>query len=161
RVITGNRATVRTEGLSKLLWLSSVAWEDPAMVPTPDTSNRFVLEVFDRTLWCPVAQAPFYPTDVGPLQWILGLAAADAAGFEHLYYPDDDQIAAIVSAFGAFDLRQLEDAEEIEIRLYRLPGTIETPYLVHTNWELPLLLEGRKKLAHMYDTYRAQPDAYM
>jgi len=34
-----------------------------------------------------------------------------------------------------------------------LPGTVETPYLVHTNWELPLLLEGRKKLAHFSDFY--------
>ena len=123
------------------------------MAPTPDPSNRFVLEVFDCTLWCPTAQAPFYPTDVGPLRSILGLEAADDAELKRHYYLDDDQIAAIVSAFVTFDPRQLDDEPEIDIRLYRLPGTIETPYLVHTNWELPLLLEGRKKLAHFLDTY--------
>src|SRR5215472_2664816 len=49
--------------------------------------------------------------------------------------PYDDQIAAIVSAFGIFDPRQLDDEAQIEILLFRVPGTTETPYLVHTNWE--------------------------
>jgi hypothetical protein len=123
------------------------------MASTPDTSNRFVLEVFDCILWCPTAQAPFFPTDVGSLRSILGLGAADDPELESLYHLNDDQIAAIVSAFGTFDPRRLDAEAEIEIRLYRLPGTIETPYLVHTNWELPLLLEGRKKLAVFSDFY--------
>jgi hypothetical protein len=122
------------------------------MAPTSDTSNRFVLEVFDCIRWCPLVQAPFYPTDVGPLRSILALEAADDAELDRLYFLDDDQIAAIVSAFGTFDPRQLDDAE-IEIRLFRLPGTIEAPYLVHTNWELPLLLDDRKKLARFSYVY--------
>lgn len=118
------------------------------MASTADTSNRFVLEAFDCTLWCPIAQVPFYPTDVGPLRSILGLEAADDPSLECRYFLDEGQISAIVSAFGTFDPRQFDDkATEIEVRLFRLPGTIETPYLVHTGWELPLLLEGRKKLA--------------
>jgi hypothetical protein len=129
------------------------------MAPTPDASNRFVLEVFDRTLWCPTAQAPFYPTDIGPLRSILGLEAAGDPELKCVYYLDDDESAAIVSAFGTFDPRQLDDDSVIEVLLYRLPGTIETPYLVHTNWELPLLLEGRKKLAHFLDAYPTS-DAY-
>jgi hypothetical protein len=124
------------------------------MASTPDTSNRFVLEVFDCILWCSIAQAPFYTTDVAPLRSILGLEAADDPELERLYFLDDDQIAAIVFTFGTFDPRQLDDeVAEIEIRLFRLPGTIEAPYLVHTNWELPLLLEGRKKLALFSDLY--------
>jgi hypothetical protein len=120
-----------------------------------EVSSRFVLEVFDCTLWCPVAQSPFYPTDVSPLRLILELAPDEDPALERLYLLDDDQIAAVVSTFGTFDPRQLDDEAEIEIRLYRLPGTIEAPYLVHTNWELPLLLEGRKKLAHFLDVYGA------
>jgi hypothetical protein len=89
----------------------------------------------------PDSTSAFYPTDVGPLRSILALEAADDAELDRLYFLDDDQIAAIVSAFGTFDPRQLDDAE-IEIRLFRLPGTIEAPYLVHTNWELPLLAGG-------------------
>jgi hypothetical protein len=123
------------------------------MAPTTDTSKRFVLEVFDCALWCAIAQAPLYPTDVGPLRSILGLEAADDPELERVYFLDDDQIAAIVSAFDTFDPRQLGDEAEIEIRLFRLPGTIEAPYLVHTNWELPLLLEGHKKLAVFSDFY--------
>jgi hypothetical protein len=125
----------------------------PLWRQTSDTSNRFVLEVYDCTRWCPIAQAPFYPTDVGPLRSILALEAADDAELNRLYFLDDDQIAAIVSAFGTFDPRQLDDDAAIEIRLFRLPGTIEAPYLVHTNWELPLLLEGRKKLAVFSDLH--------
>jgi hypothetical protein len=79
------------------------------MASTPDASNRFILEVFDCTLWCPIAQAPFYPGDVGPLRSILELGAADDAELKCHYYLDDDQIAAIVSAFGTFDPRQLDD----------------------------------------------------
>src|SRR5688572_21163679 len=67
-----------------------------------DTSNRFVLEVFDRTLWCPVAQAPFYPTDLGPLRSILRLTADEDPELERLYYLEDDEIAAIVSAYDTF-----------------------------------------------------------
>jgi hypothetical protein len=118
-----------------------------------DTSNRFVLEVFDCELWCAIAQAPFHLTDVGPLRSILGLEAVDDAELTHIYYLDDDQVAAIVSAFGTFDPRQLDDEAEIEILLFRLPGTVEMPYLAHTNWELPLLLDGRKKLARFSDLY--------
>jgi hypothetical protein len=123
------------------------------MAPTSDTSNRFVLEAFDCILWCPVAQAPFYPSNVAALRSILGASADEDPELEYLYCLDDDQIAAIVSAFDTFDPRQHDDEAEIEIRLFRLPGTIEMPYLVHTNWELPLLLEGRKKLARFSYAY--------
>jgi hypothetical protein len=34
-----------------------------------------------------------------------------------------------------------------------LPSVIETPYLVHTNYELPLLLDDRKKLARLSYAY--------
>jgi hypothetical protein len=131
------------------------------MAPTHDTSNRFVMEVFDCTLWCPIAQVPFYPADVGPLRAILELAVEDDPELRRVYCLDDEQIAAVVTTFDTFDPRQLDDhAELVEIWLFQLPGTIEEPYLVHTGWELPLLLEGRKKLAWFSDLYAGQSDTY-
>jgi hypothetical protein len=64
------------------------------MARQADGANRFVLEVFDCALWCPVAQSPFYPTDVGPIRSILELATDEDLGLERLYFLDDDQIAA-------------------------------------------------------------------
>jgi hypothetical protein len=96
---------------------------DRVMARTPDTSNRFVLEAFDRSMSCAIAQAPFNVTDVDAIRTILGLTAEDDPKLEYLYYLDDEEIAAIVSAFDTFDPRQIDDVE-IAIRLYRLPGTI-------------------------------------
>ena len=46
-----------------------------------------------------------------------GTGAANDVELERLYYTfDDDQVAAIVSAFGTFDPRQLDDEAQIEIR---------------------------------------------
>src|SRR5262245_18606192 len=123
------------------------------MAPTRDTSNRFILEVFDCTLWCPTAQAPFYARDVDVLRSILGLAADQDPALEYRYLLNDERIAAIVSAFDAFDPRQLQDNADLEIWLYRLPAVIQAPYLLHTNYELPLLLDDRKKLARFMYAY--------
>jgi len=142
------------EGAGKL---TTLLREDPVMAPTPDTSNRFVLEVFDCTLWCPKAQAPFHVSDVNVLRSILGLSAHQDPSFGYAYPLNDEHIAAIVSAFNTFDPRQLEDNADLEIWLSRFPGVfdprIDAPYLVHTNYELPLLLEDRKKLAWFVYAY--------
>ena len=124
-----------------------------APAPTPDTTNCFVLEVFDCILWCPIAQAPFHVSDVDAIRSMLGLAADQDPALEYRYPLNDERIAAIVSAFDTFDPRQLRDNADLEIWLSRLPGVIETPYLVHTNYELPLLLDDRKKLARLSYVY--------
>ena len=121
--------------------------------PTPDTTNCFVLEVFDCILWCPIAQAPFHVSDVDALRSMLGSAADQDPALEYRYPLNDERIAAIVSAFDTFDPRQLRDNADLEIWLYRLSGGIETLYLVHTNYELPLLLDDRKKLARLSYVY--------
>lgn len=122
------------------------------MPPPMDRLDRFVLELFDCTLWSPTAQAPFHVRDINALRSILGLAA-DEDPFECVYPLNDERITAIVSAFDAFDPRQSNDDTEFELWLRRLPGTIKTPYLVHTGYELPLLLDGRKKLARFSYAY--------
>ena len=98
------------------------------------------------TLWCPIAQAPFHVSNVDALRSILGLAADQDPTLEYRYLLNGEHITAIVSTFDTFDPRQLDDNADLAIWLSRLPGVIETPYLVHTNYELPLLLDDRKKL---------------
>ena len=122
------------------------------MTCTADASDCFILEVFDCALWCPVAQAPFHVTDVAALRSILGLANEDDPMLECHYPLDDEQISAMVSVFGAFDPRQLPDGE-VEVWLCRRPRPIMIPYAVHTNFELPFLLDGRKKLTHFSDLH--------
>ncbi|HWE19309.1 MAG TPA: hypothetical protein VG758_19345 [Hyphomicrobiaceae bacterium] len=112
----------------------------------------FVLEAFDLALWCPIAQAPFQVTDIDDLRSILGLAAEDDPNLDCLHHMEDEEVAAVVSKFDAFDPRSVDGAD-LTIRLYRRPDVIEAPYLVHTGWELPLLLDGRKKLARFSDAY--------
>src|SRR5262249_28296764 len=110
-------------------------------------SNRFILEAFDRTLLCPIAQASLEIVDIDKLRSIL--SADDDPKLEKGYCLDDKKITAIVSAFDTFDPRQIADAD-LEISIFRwLPPLFEVPYLVHTGYELPLLLDGRKKLACM------------
>ena len=117
-----------------------------------DRSNCFILEAFDRTFWCAIAQAPLQVADIEVLRAVLGLAADEDPKLEQIYPLDDEEITAIVSLFGTFDPRQISDADLVAT-ISRWSGLYEIPYLVHTNYELPLLLDGRKKLAHMYGTY--------
>ena len=62
------------------------------------------------------AQALFHPTNFGPLRSILGLGPRTTSSLSASTTLDDDQVAAIVSAFGTFGPRQLDDEAQIEIR---------------------------------------------
>ena len=117
---------------------------------------QFLIEAFDRERWCPVLQAMFPVDDPETLRAILAGIADDDPELEKTYFLDDEELAAIVATFNvSFDAAQL-DCKDLEINLFRwrLSGrTPYLPYLTHTRYELPLLLEGRKKLARMSDAY--------
>jgi len=117
-----------------------------------DRSNCFILEAFDRTLWCAIAQAPLQVTDIEVLRAVLGLAADEDPKLERIYPLDDEEITAIVSSFGTFDPRQIGYADLV-VTISRWSDLYDIPYLVHTNYELPLLLDGRKKLARFLYVY--------
>jgi hypothetical protein len=122
------------------------------MRPTPQ-SNHFILEAFDRDQWCAVLQALVHVSDLGWLRAFLGRAADDDPELQHRYRLDDADLARLVAEFDvAFDPRQL-DSKDLEINLFRWHRLRETPYLIHTEYELPLLLDGRKKLARMGHGY--------
>jgi hypothetical protein len=122
------------------------------MRPTP-RSNHFILEAFDRDLWCPVLQALVHVPEADVLRAILGDAADNDPELRDGYRLDQAQVAALVAKFDvAFDPAQL-DAEDLEINISRWRRMFGAPYLGHTGYELPLLLDGRKKLACMSHGY--------
>jgi hypothetical protein len=112
-------------------------------------SNWFILGAFDRDQWCPVLQTLFRIDDVEAIRAILGEHANDDPGLRQNYLLNKAEVAAIIARFGvAFDHGRL-DAGGIDVFLFRRGRLTETPDLVHTGYELPLLLDGRKKLARM------------
>jgi hypothetical protein len=114
----------------------------------------FILEAFDRQQWCPVLQAMLEVDDLDALRAILGEASNGDPELEWIYHLDDSELAAIVTKFDlTFDVAQL-DATDLDFKLFRWHRRRDqTPYLIHTGYELPLLLDGRKKLARMTDLY--------
>jgi hypothetical protein len=115
--------------------------------------SRFLIEAFDREQWCPVLQAMLPVDDPEALRAILGGSADDDSELEWIYYLDDEQLAAIAAKFNvSFDAAQL-DSKDLDICLFRWRPSDQVPYLPHTRYELPLLLDGRKKLAHMVNFY--------
>ena len=82
----------------------------------------------------------------------LAGTADDDPELEKTYFLDDEELAAIVATFNlGFDAAQL-DCKDPEINLSRWRSSDRTPYLTHTRYELPLLLDGRKNLC-MSDLY--------
>lgn len=115
--------------------------------------SRFLIEAFDREQWCPVLQAMLPVDDLEALRAILGAMADDDPDLEWTYPLDDEELAAIVAKFNiSFDAARL-GAKDLDISLFRWRRIYQTPYLIHTRYELPLLLDGRKKLARMGDCY--------
>jgi hypothetical protein len=120
------------------------------MTHTRASANHFILEAFDREQWCPVLQSRFEVYDLAVLQRALGAQAEDDPELRHGYSLDEAELAEVVAAFGVrFDPAPIASSG-LAISLYRMHSIQAVPYLVHTGYELPLLLDGRKKLARMH-----------
>jgi hypothetical protein len=105
--------------------------------------SRFLLEAFDREQWCPVLQAMLPVDDVEALRAILG-GTADDPELQWIYHLDDEQLSAVVAKFNvSFDAAQL-DSKHLDISLFQWQPNDQMPYLPHTRYELPLLLDGQK-----------------
>jgi hypothetical protein len=116
-------------------------------------SNHFILEAFDCDLWCPVAQTLFHVADIASLRSILGAIADSDLELHNTYHLDDEQLATLVTQLGVTFDRSLLESADLVMGLFRWRRLCEAPYLIHTGYELPLLLDGRKKLARMSDGY--------
>jgi hypothetical protein len=71
----------------------------------------------------------------------------------HTYHLDNEDLAALTARFGVELDRSLLESTNLIIKLYQWRRICEVPYLIHTGYELPLLLDGRKKLARMSGWY--------
>lgn len=117
-------------------------------------SNRFILEAFDRDLWCPLAQTLFHVGDIDTLRSILDVTPDEDPELRRIYNLDDAELAALTARFGVKVDPSLLDSANLDIWLFRWRRRLcEVPYLIHTGYELPLLLDGRKKLARMSHWY--------
>ena len=124
---------------------SIIGFTDEKLTGIPMPQSHFLIEAFDLERWCPVLQAMFPVDDPEALRAILAGMADDDPELEKTYFLDDEELAAIVATFNvSFDAAQL-DSKDLEISLSRWRSSDRTPYLIHTRYELPLLLEGRKK----------------
>jgi hypothetical protein len=69
------------------------------------------------------------------------------------YWLEPDELVTVVTAYDVqFDPGQLSTSR-VDVALFMCDAVEENPYLIHTGYELPLLLDGRKKLAKMYGPF--------
>jgi hypothetical protein len=110
-----------------------------------DQPQRFILQAIDPDLGCPAFEAMFVVKRLDELRHILGEAAADDPELEMHYRLESAEVAAISRRFEV-----PFNPGEREAWLCRwTQRRDEVPYLVHTGYELPLMLEGRKPFARM------------
>ncbi len=108
--------------------------------------RRFVLQACDPETGCPVLEARLLVDDLTVLRALLG-SRTDVDPDLAMGYPLDGQD---IAAFAArFDLPS--DWGGRDVLLVPWQRLRELPYLVHTNFELALMLEGRKPLAVFHD----------
>jgi hypothetical protein len=115
---------------------------------TTNEPSRFFLQAIDVDLGCPVLEAAFDVADLDELRALLGSCADNDPELRHSYTIDARELAAICERFGvAFD------PGDHDIRVERWHSLRAIPYLVHTGYELPLLLNGTKKFARFLEVY--------
>jgi hypothetical protein len=116
--------------------------------------RRFILQALDPEYGHPAFETMLVVERPEELRTLLGAAADDDPGLEMAYTLDPADIAAINRHFG---LRF--DPQGRETSLYQWTQLREVPYLVHTGYELVLMIDGRKQFARMGGGYYP-PDRY-
>ena len=107
------------------------------------------MSVFTLSFLSPETATPShelrFDADAGEIARALGLRDAVIPG--HVYYQLDRNDLTILSSLLGLALPATD-----EEALLRRPQAIDAmPYLVHTDYELPLMLEGRKPFAYFCD----------
>src|SRR5260370_6708766 len=116
------------------------------MTPLPQGARWFVLQGADPTTGCPALEPRFLVADLARLRKILGEAAHKDPELEWGYPLESGQLAEIGRSFGASIA-----SDGHEVTLVPWHSLREAPYLVHTEFELALMLEGRKPFAKFSD----------
>ncbi len=114
-------------------------------------SRRFFLEALDPDYGCPVLEAMFEVDDLDTLRAILELDTDDDPEMRGNYSLDTDGQNRIIKRYDvAFD------PGDRAVQLVRWHSPRAVPYLVHTNYELFLLINGTKQIAqelHLYPSH--------
>jgi hypothetical protein len=110
--------------------------------------RRFILQAIDPDYGCPILEAMLHVQDLDKLRTVLGPATDGDLNLERIYYLDPDDLVAINNCFDlAFD------PEGRDVCLWPSDSIQQSPYLVHTGYELFLLIAGTKKLAVMSEVF--------
>ena len=104
--------------------------------------HLFILEAIDPNFGCSVLEAELHITDLAQLRTLLGVDALGDVELRGVYTIDAAELRAISGQYGV-DF----DPGERECRLSRAHAVRDAPYLVHTGYELFLMLEGVKPFA--------------
>jgi hypothetical protein len=113
-----------------------------------DSPHRFFLEAIDPDYGCPVLEAMFEVTDLADLRAVLGTCAKDDPELRGWYPLEADDLASISERF-----RVAFEPGGRAVHLHRWHSLRAVPYLVHTNYELILLLDGTKQFARELEVY--------
>jgi hypothetical protein len=117
--------------------------------------HRFILQAIDPVLRCPVLATMLRVSDLEPLRPLLGPDASEDAELRGHYILEPDELRAIMERFGlAFD------PEGRECWLSRAHSFDDAPYLIHTGYELALMLDGVKPFAVFATEYPAEPGEF-
>lgn len=121
----------------------------------PDTSHRFNLQAIDSSLGCPVLEMMLLVTDLEALRSILGEDAFDDPEVQADYIIGSTELLAINDQY-----RVRFEPEGRECRLVRPHSIRDAPYLIHTGFELFLMLEGAKPFAKFAVEYPTEADEF-
>jgi hypothetical protein len=113
----------------------------------------FLLEAIDPEMNCATIATRLETTDTAALKSILGDAARDDPELGLTYHLTQHQLADIVQAY---DIGFALDHGAVTLRRWHFTDGL--PYLLHTGYELPLMLEGRKPLAVFSDVGPVRAD---
>ena len=114
----------------------------------PEIARCFILQRTDPATGSAVAEARIFVKDVDRLRDLLG--AGDDPDVNHDHRLEDDDVAAI----GALCDPPVALDPDLDTLTAWHPIR-QAPYLVHTGFELPLMLEGRKPMAVFSDVSSA------
>jgi hypothetical protein len=113
---------------------------------SPD-APAFILEAIDDDLLYPCLATRFRTADLQKLKTILSVKNGEDPSLERVYLLSAIETAALCDAFDIeFDSRN----QDVFLFKDSVRWPRCSPYLFHTGYELPLLLDGRKKLAFFY-----------
>src|SRR5690242_14691646 len=113
------------------------------------TPRRFILQAIHPEYGCPAFEAMFVVEKLEELRELLDLDAESDPDLEYSYTLGPDDVIAINQRFDVGF-----DPQGGTACLYKWTSFLrEPPYLIHTGYELFLMLDGRKQFARMSEVY--------